>query len=106
MFTKKTDKATRSLSLFIPAPPPRKFPYRERILDKIFVILSKFNSEIIDIETQSITGETNGMWVLCFYKTPIENIEAINKEIDKELESIFAPDVKTEDKIEGLYYDK
>lgn len=103
MLPLKPDMQTKSLSVFIPAPPPRKTPYRERVLDKIISKLSKSSAEIINIEMQSISGETQGMWILLIYKVKKDLAENLETDLDKVLDSTFN-DNEVE-KIEGLYFD-
>ncbi len=55
----------QTFTYYIPAPPRRKTGYREKEFDKIFYHFVNQGFEILNVQTQSHTGESgSGMWVL------------------------------------------
>ena len=92
----------QTFTYYIPAPPHRKSGYREKQFDKVFYDFINRGYKIIDMKTQSNSGqETSGMWI-------IFTVQATNKEADSlDLESYFNDQILDEivedETIDGLY---
>jgi hypothetical protein len=94
----------QTFTYYIPAPPPRKIGYREKQFDKVFYEFINKGYKILDMKTQSNSGENgSGMWV-------IFTIQAMNTEAEAlDLNSFFNDQVLNElevnedETVEGLY---
>lgn len=100
MLFNKPDRKRRTISLFIPAPPKRSKPYRERVIDDAIKILS--NNDIDDFEILPVGLQDSGCWTIIKYISNEIQFHNIEKEIEEKLDSPFASD---ETIIEGIYHD-
>lgn len=105
MLWHKPDKQIQSLSVFIPAPPPRKTPYRERKIDQITEIIGEHGGIIYKIDSKILQGATEGLWLTYFFYLNQPQYKKLSSEIDTLLDSPFEYENEKENKIEGLYYD-
>lgn len=98
-----TEKFThQTFTYFIPAPPERKTGYREKHFDKLLFEFTKKGYEIVSINTESMDGETKGLWVIIQLKT-----NKTDAELDlqfPELISEIDGEQDDQNEIEGLYY--
>ena len=92
----------QTFTYYIPSPPNRKSGYREKQFDKLFYQFINMGYSIIDMKTQSSTGEgSSGMWVL--FVVQATNKKADSLDLDLELNDQFSDKKSGEESIDGLY---
>ena len=87
--TVKSGKKTfyKTFTYYLPAPPSRKSGYRERELDKILQGFMDSGFELHSLNTESISHETGGMYVLAIFKTSSKKVSDLD--LNQDLQERF-----------------
>ncbi|HXH29638.1 MAG TPA: hypothetical protein VNJ01_02385 [Bacteriovoracaceae bacterium] len=72
----------KTFTYYLPAPPSRKSGYRERELDKILQGYLESGFELHSLNTESISHETGGMYVLAVFKTRSKKVADLDRDQD------------------------
>ena len=88
----KQKKVTKTFTFYLPAPPARNTPYREKYFDKLMYEFLSKGHEVISINTESHgPSEGNGgLWIIVLVRATNKQAQKLDLEvfeINKSLES-------------------
>ncbi|GAB4416978.1 MAG: hypothetical protein OHK0056_25600 [Bacteriovoracaceae bacterium] len=103
-FGLKTSKI-QTFTYYIPAPPERKFGYREKQFDKVFYEFINRGYKILDTKMTPHSGvNSSGMWVMFVVESTHPKAESLDLQFDSFMDDIL-PTTENQE-VEGLYYIK